>query len=109
MWPRDAHVGQRVVCVVGPQDGEPAPHTSVGEVYTIARVSIDEEFNVMLDFKEFGIPVEDWILTDVWAWSSSFAAIDYLPVQKHNRSTETGMEKLRSFLKDAKQPVEEEA
>lgn len=39
----------------------------------------------------------------------SFWAEHFRPVQKHNRSTETGMEKLRSFLKDAKQPVEEEA
>lgn len=94
-WPRDAFVGQKVVCKVPPYKGEPAPYTLVGGVYTIARIYANEwDGAIMFDFAEFGIPERK----EQNGWTTGFAAVDYRPVDPASKKADRVLASLKPSL-----------
>lgn len=106
-WPRDAYVGQSVVCLKDPAPDEPPPYTYRGCVYTIKRIFVEEGWLLFL-FEEVTDP-------DQYdpEWLSGFYSCYFRPVdpQKRTRSTDTGMSILHDLLNEqpARKPERERA
>lgn len=57
------HIGQKVVCIIEPDDDPDAPGDEVtrGGIYTVANIFITDDEFVMLEFVEMHQPgSEDW-------------------------------------------------
>ena len=81
-WPRDAFVGQKVICILPPAYWFPPEARAffrVGDVYTITDIEACGDGTGIVYFRVEGLR------------TGAFSHHGFRPVQKSNRSTETGM------------------
>lgn len=115
-WPHDAYVGQRIVCVHIPDDYPKRARLnlcaipSVGEKYTVRAIECVDDV-VCLTLVEIVNRSGPWVLGDGTLTNEepAFRAVLFRPIDPASKKADRGVARLRSFLKDAKQPVEEEA
>ena len=100
-WPRDAYVGQKVVCTRLPTEanwGSPEG-LELGRVYTIREVVPD-------DFFRFGIGIDVGAINEEGGQTIE-GAMNFRPVQP--RSTETGIRILKEIAARKREPEGVEA
>lgn len=101
-WWKTAKPGDRVVCIESfPDCDDLNAFPQVGEVYTIRDV---------ICFEDVGFRFEEIVNTPQTHLEglieAGFLAEKFHPVQRHNRSTETGMQILREIASRKRQTVD---
>lgn len=107
MWPRDAYVGQKVVCVFVPSRERHGRDTKGilerNRVYTIEEIKADDWYDSGL---AFNVGLKAFGGVRVWVTAACFRPVE---PKKNTRSTETGLTILRGIAAGTRQPEREEA
>ena len=98
-WPRDAYVGQKVVCTNKTSKWGDSLGTNKGPRFgDVCEINSIEIVGQEAFFRFVGYP-----------FFSSYLATEFRPVQKHLRSTETGIRILKEIAARKREPEGVEA